>query len=332
MTIVLKKGAEINAAEWDALVWESPQGNLYHCHAYLTHLLPDWQAAVLYHDGRMAAAFPWSEKRKWGIRYVLQPPFAQYHGILLRPSSDQVYKELEFQKKAIQMLHESIPPRILYFSVLFAPQFSYELPLMWSGWQQQTYYTYWTDIRQGYEAFLRSAASHVRREIKKAEQSSLTVVTENAPEKVIDILKQAKPEAVKTIAPHFFDALCTNARYYHTAGKSHCLIGYDGEQAIAGIIYFFYKDKMIYYQGSTLPAYKNSGIMSKIIAESVRLYGSDYHYLDFDGSMIEPIERFFRGFGAFPVRYSRFTLNRLPWYFRAILFCINRWKTRSRPR
>jgi len=53
--------------------------------------------------------------------------------------------------------------------------------------------------------------------------------------------------------------------------------------------------------------------MSKIIAESVRLNDKKYRYLDFDGSMIEPVERFFRGFGAYPVRYSNFTLNRLPW-------------------
>jgi len=46
--------------------------------------------------------------------------------------------------------------------------------------------------------------------------------------------------------------------------------------------------------------------MTIIIAESVRLFGPKYQYLDFDGSMIEPIERFFRGFGAFPVRYGNF--------------------------
>ena len=85
---------------------------------------------------------------------------------------------------------------------------------------------------------------------------------------------------------------------------------------MAGIIYFFFKNKMMYYQGSTLPAYKNSGAMTIIIAESVRLFGPKYQYLDFDGSMIEPIERFFRGFGAFPVRYGNFTLQRLPFWAR----------------
>jgi hypothetical protein len=312
LTAVLKKGRELPPDQWDAFVWESPQGNLYHCHAYLSHLLPDWEAAVIYHDGQIAAAWPWEQKRRWGIAYVLQPPFAQYHGVLFRSLSDQPYKALEFQKKALQLLHAAIPPAVRYMSVTFSPAFAYDLPLIWSGWQQRTCYTYWTDIGMGYEAFLGSVASHVRREIKKAAQAHLRVAVENAPEQVVAILKKAKPEVVQTISPRFFEGLCQNARHYYAEGQSCCLIGYDGSLPIAGIIYFFYKDTMIYYQGSTLPEYKNSGIMSAIIAESVRLYGHQYRYLDFDGSMIEPIERFFRGFAAFPVRYSRFTLDRLP--------------------
>jgi hypothetical protein len=280
-------------------------------HAYLSHLLGDWQAAVVQEGGRTVAAFPFVAKSKWGIAYSMQPYFSQYFGILFSPKFESIYKNLEFQKKAIQLIHESLPRNIKYFSYNFAPEFDYELPLIWLGWQQKTLYTYWSDISKGYESFLQSCASHVRREIKKADQSGLTVQVENAPEWVVGVLKTAKPEAVRQISSHYFEALCKNAKFFFERGKSCCMVGYDGDTPIAGIIYFFHKEKMIYYQGSTLPAYKNSGIMSKIIAESVLLFGHQYRCLDFDGSMVEPVERFFRGFGAYPVRYSNFSLNRL---------------------
>lgn len=307
---------EIEAATWDEFVHDSAQGNIYHLHTYLTNLLGEWQAVVVKESGKIVAAFPFSAKTKWGISYAMQPFFAQYFGILFGPKSESIYKNLEFQKKAIQLIHNTLPARIKYFDYNFAPEFDYALPLQWLGWRQKTLYTYWVNIGQGYDSFLQNCASHVRREIKKADQAGLTVHVENNPETVVKILKIAKPEAVRQIDEHFFEALCNNARHFHSQGESHCLIGYEGSKPVAGIIYFFYQNKMIYYQGSTISDYKNSGIMSKIIAESVRLFGHEYRYLDFDGSMIEPIERFFRGFGAYPVQYSNFCLNRLPFFFR----------------
>jgi len=119
--------------------------------------------------------------------------------------------------------------------------------LIWLGWQQKTLYTYWVDISNGYDAFLRECASHVRREIKKADTSGLAVKVENNPETVVNILKKAKSAAVRQISSHFFDALSKNARHYFDEGKSCCLIGYNGDQPIAGIIYFFHGNKMIYY-------------------------------------------------------------------------------------
>lgn len=312
MNAILQSGKDIDPQDWDQFVNHSIQGNIYHLHTYLSHLLPDWQSIIVMEGTQMVAAFPFEIKTKWTINYGLQPFFAQYLGVLFLDKSENHAKRLEFQKKAIQLIHENIPANVKYLSYNFSPGFEYELPLIWQGWKSKSLFTYWVDIRNGYDAFLRESASHVRREIKKSDAAGLVVKAENNPETVINILKQAKPAAISQIAPHFFEALANNANHYFKEGKSCCLIGYDGDKPIAGIIYFFHRQKMIYYQGSTLPDYKNTGIMTKIIAESVRLNEGKYEYLDFDGSMIEPIERFFRGFGAFPVRYSNVTLNRLP--------------------
>ncbi|MFN0037378.1 MAG: GNAT family N-acetyltransferase [Saprospiraceae bacterium] len=316
MNATLVAGKDLNPVQWDAFVAQSPQGNIYHCHAYLSHLLPGWEAVAIEEGGLIVAAFPFESHKKWGLRYALQPHFAQYLGILFAQKSDQVYKNLEFQKKAIQLIHEALPPDVRFFHFSFAPEFEYDLPLIWLGWQHRMRYTYWVDISGGYESFLQSCASHVRREIKKAEAAGLTIKAENKPETVVEILKTAKPEATRSIAPHFFEALCKNSRHFFETQQSCSLIAYDGERPVAGIVYFFFKNKIIYYQGSTLPEYKNSGAMTRIIAESVRMFGANHQFLDFDGSMIEPIERFFRGFGAFPVRYGVFTLNRLPGWAR----------------
>jgi Acetyltransferase (GNAT) domain len=305
---------QIKHTEWDTFVASSPQGNIYHLYAYLSHIIPDWSAIVVFESGAIIAAFPFEKSKKWGICYALQPYFSQYFGIIwANISPNQSYKRLEIQKKTVQLICKHLPRDVRFWCYNFAPEYDYDLPLIWEGWKHKTLFTYWVDIRQGYDHFLKSCASHVRREIKKAEQAGIEIRLENAPEKVIAILKTAKPKVAKAIPKRFWDGLEQNARHFYEFDQSKCLLAYLDGHPIAGIIFFFYGTKMIYYQGSTLPAYKNSGAMSSIIAESVRLYAPFYHYLDLDGSMIESIERFFRGFGAYPVRYSQFTLNRLPW-------------------
>jgi Acetyltransferase (GNAT) domain len=313
MEVSCNPGSEIEPNVWDAFVEYSEQGNVYQMHTYLTHVMPSWQVIMVKDGTEIVAAFPFAMRAKYGLKYALQPYFSQYMGILFAQKSDNTYKNLEFQKKAIQLIHEAIPKEISLLKYNFAPEFTYDLPLLWQGWKQETLHTYWADVSNGYPAFMAACASHVRREAKKAQQSGIEVRVEVNPELVLDILKRAKPESIQSFSKHDFDALCQNVRHYAPLQKSCCFIAYEAEKPIAGIIYFFHGKKMIYYQGSTLPEYKNSGAMTLIITESVRLFGEKYSILDFDGSMIEPIERFLRGFGAYPVRYSRFTLNKLPW-------------------
>jgi hypothetical protein len=311
---------DINAIEWNQFVMSSPQGNIYHLYEYLSHLMPNWQAVILREGEQIQAVFPFQISVKWGVQYAIQPHFSQYLGVLLENKKENKYKNLEFQKKAIQLIHEVLPSSLRYISYNFAPEFDYDLAFKWLGWEHKTNYTYWVDISKGYDVFLAESASHVRREAKKATQNGIEIRVENEPDKVIEILKTAKPEAVRNIHPHFFKALSDNSKHFFETQKSCCLIAYHEEKAVAGIIYFFHNNKMIYYQGSTLPTHKNSGAMTLIITESVRLFGGQYQFLDFDGSMIEPIERFFRGFGGFPIRYSNFTLNQLPFWAKIGLF------------
>ncbi|MBK7340315.1 MAG: hypothetical protein IPQ10_02440 [Saprospiraceae bacterium] len=310
---------EIDEQEWNRFIECSPHGNIYHLYNYLTHLLEDWKAIMVYEGSELLAILPFSVKRKYLINYAIQPIFSQYIGIIMKAYSDNTYKKYELQKKVIQTIHVAIPKDIHFFQYNFAPEYNYGMALRWLGWNQSIKYTYWVDISKGYEVFIGEAASHVRREIKKAQQNGIRIEVENNPDLVIDILKLAKPELIKKLDQKYLKALSNNSSYFYSSGRSCTLIAYKDSTPIAGMIYFLYKNKMIYYQGSTIPKYKNSGAMSLIISESVRILGGNYTILDFDGSMIEPIERFFRGFGAYPVPYFSYTLNNSPWLIQKIL-------------
>lgn len=58
-----------------------------------------------------------------------------------------------------------------------------------------------------------------------------------------------------------------------------------------------------YLMGGGDPELRNSGATSLVLWEAIRRQPETIKVFDFEGSMIEPIERFFRAFGAVQTPY-----------------------------
>ncbi|MFK7904944.1 MAG: hypothetical protein AB8B69_07460, partial [Chitinophagales bacterium] len=81
------KRKEINNTLWNAFVETSPQGSIYHYTWYLDIICPDWSAIITSNGENWNAVLPLPCSKKMGIRYALQPIFAQYLGVLFRPQT-----------------------------------------------------------------------------------------------------------------------------------------------------------------------------------------------------------------------------------------------------
>jgi hypothetical protein len=79
----------------------------------------------------------------------------------------------------------------------------------------------------------------------------------------------------------------------------------DAEKRIHAAIYVIWDDASAYYlMGGENPELRNSEASSLLMWEAIQFAATVTKKFDFEGSMIEPIERFFRGFGARQVPYS----------------------------
>ena len=65
-----------------------------------------------------------------------------------------------------------------------------------------------------------------------------------------------------------------------------------------------------YLQGGGDPALRNSGAHSLLVWEAIQRAASKSRLFDFEGSMVESVERFFRAFGARQSPYSQVALVR----------------------
>jgi hypothetical protein len=303
---------DINRANWDQLVEESRQGQVYHLFSYIDTLCASkWQAVVVSDQNEYIAAFPFFTKKKMGIRYFIQPPFCQYWGVFIKNDKKGNQKYYDESKKVMKLVLDAIPKNIKYLHTCFSPMTDYPLPLVWDGWSLSPKYTYQVNLDRGLDATLASFASHARREIKKASNNEIEIRKEKGAEMAMDIFRVEKPHLVNKKNDLYLRNL---AKVVQVLGieTAFSITAYQGKEAVASIVYFKYKKMLIYFFGTVKATHKSSGAMSAIIWESMKMHHDTCDVFDFDGSMIEGIERYFRGFDAQPVMYLQAQKKVLP--------------------
>lgn len=309
-------GAALDPERWDDFIRQSPQGCLYHLHAYATLVEPGWQAIVVQQGDAWQAVFPYKPKQKWGVSTVLQPLFAQYWGLCFAPPQPGELREyLALKRRAADAVLKVLgEPDLLVMN--FSPEFDYGLPFHWAGCELRTRYTYRLDLRPPEEVLFHQLAQPLRRQIRKTQRAELSLSLSAGAESLEALCGLNRKRGRDLFggqlqAAHLLGPL---ARLLAEKGWGELLEvrGPGGELYAAGL-FGHYLHKTFYLQGSFHPDFADSGAMSRLMWEGIRMarQRGDTCF-DFEGSMIESIEDFFRKFGAFPVPYLQIHRNRLP--------------------
>ena len=262
--------AEIDPSTWDKFIGSSPQGMIYACYDYMTALDKTWQAIIVKKNETIQAVMPLVIRKKAGIHYSLQPVFTQYWGIMFRPVDSSISRAFELKKQLVKLIIEHIPDPIKLFNYNFSPAFDYPLPFYWNDYDLLTRYTNQIDLKQTEEALWANVSEKTRSLVRKVEKSGITVTKSNDINTVIAIFRNAKGDVIKNMKDADYTALSEIAKHYASKGMSYTLIAADENgNALAGALYFTFKDTTIHFFGSTLPEYKSSGAMSLVIWEGI---------------------------------------------------------------
>lgn len=90
-------------------------------------------------------------------------------------------------------------------------------------------------------------------------------------------------------------------------GQRRIFFAVDAHGRVHAALYLIWDSTSAFYlMGGVDPVLRTSGSSSLLMWEAIRFASSAAKRFDFEGSMVEPIERFFRGFGAKQQQY--FTL------------------------
>lgn len=267
-----------------------------------------WDYAVVKRGDDIAAAMPYTYKKWLGWTFIELSGKTPFLGPWLRPSTAKYAKRLAEQKDLIGELIDRLP-RLGSFQQAFHPEIANWLPFYWKGFQQTTRYTYRIEDTSDLDAVWKDTTESVRTDIKKA-RKILTLEACHDFESVMDLHKKTWQRQGRAFAHSDAEMLALHeACMRHKCCQTFIARDSDGHPHAAA--YFIWDKSFVYYYTSGAdPALRNSGAGALLVWQGIELASKMGLSFDFEGSMHEPIERFFRSFGGRQVPY--FVLSKAP--------------------
>jgi hypothetical protein len=294
MRIAFLHRKEIDTGKWDRLIAESLSETLYPYSWYLDASAEHWSALVA-EDYRFVMPLVW--KRKYGIRYLYQPVFCQQLGVFSRELADPLVIT-EFTREMVK--------RFRYGVVQFNVQ-----NLVGEEGSLQVYdrSNFVLSLEKSYSELFRAYSENTRRNLKKAMDSGARVAKDISVDELIGFKKEndrtGRPESRFLRMKSQFGAVKENSGGTVYGVRS-------GGHLVAAAFLARSRTRIIYLLSVSSAEGKESRAMFRIVDEVIRDHSASALHLDFEGSSIPSIARFFSGFGAQPETFQSVHFNRLP--------------------
>ncbi|HBQ25244.1 MAG TPA: methicillin resistance protein [Syntrophomonas sp.] len=264
-----------------------------------------WGEVVVKRGDEVAARMPYVIKKKCGLTALTMPPLTQTLGPWLRPSKAKYARQISEQKQLMNELIEQLPD-VDYFCQNFSPDIANWLPFYWAGFGQTTRYTYRFHNLEDLDCIWNGFLANIRTDIRKAEKA-LIVRTDLTINDFIRINSLTfKRQGMELPYSHNLVKRLDSACKTHNARK--IFFAEDAQGRIHAAIYLVWDLHTAYYlMGGGDPDLRNSGATSLLMWEAIQYASKVSTIFDFEGSMIEPVERHFRAFGAIQTPYYQIT-------------------------
>lgn len=270
-----------------------------------------WGVSICKSNDQIVGAMPYFIKRKFGITMLTSPPFTQFLGIWIRSAESKYFKKLAREKEIISQLVEDLPKHQVFFQC-FPGSFENWLPLYWKGFEQTTKYSYVLKDLSDLDAVWSDASVGVRTAVRKARQS-LVVETDRPVSDLFDILQKTYER--QGMKPGF--SRSKGQRMVQEAvrrGVGKVFYAVDSDDQVHAAVFIVWDSQSAYYiLGGGDPELRQSGGGTLCLWEAISFSSEVTVAFDFEGSMVEGIEKFFRSFGAKQQAYFRIRRFRPAW-------------------
>lgn len=298
-SLVVRTLRDDEAAVWDRFVDESPQGTPFATSACLDAFSVRREIVVAEGTTGIEAGIVLA-KGLGGLGS--NPLFIKHLGVLYAPFAGKPTSRVSRQRRAATALIPALRAS-RGFDYSFSPGFVDWLPFHWNGYAQETRYSYRIAAGQ-VGAWREQADSRLRNDLQRAARAGLRFDPAAPLSELIELAGRTYRR--QGAAPPFREARMEAALRSVIAagsGSTGCVRSPEGKAAAIALTL---QDRRAAFL--TITGYADDakpGATSLLIASLIDKALADGIDFDFEGSMIQPIEAYYRGFGGMLMPYFR---------------------------
>lgn len=288
---------DIDYPKWDLCIDNSPFGITYAKSWYLDRICPHWDALVW---GDYLYIMPLVTNRKYGISYIYQPFFTQQLG---------VFSAFEVNPEIVNRFLNAVP---LVYRLADIKLNLGNLPTT-TSYQYRKNITYHLSLARNHHEIQKSYNENTRRNIQKAKKNDIWISPVYEIPQFIGFTKSNLKDKSPEITDAHYQALQNVVNYavFHHEGELYG--AWDSTNNLVAAAFFLNSNrKSIYLAASSNSAGMEQSAMFLLIDTFIRANSGQNRVLDFEGSNLPGIARFYAGFGAVPQVYYSAHRNNLP--------------------
>ncbi len=285
---------EIDSEKWNRCIDNSPNCRVYGYDWHLDRTAIIWDALVW---GDYEFVMPLPYRKKWGVKYLYQPLFSQQLGIF--PNPTEIIKEIFYTEllKNFRYSDFQINSKNSGTSkekdINFTARENYLLPL-----------------NQDYNLLSKSFSKNTKRNLVKANKNKLSLVQGIRLEEYLEFKQE---NLVANLDKKDFASLKSLIAFGQYKGFGEIYGVYSEDNKLRAAVYFCrWKNRIIYMNAASSEFGKELRAMHFLVDKFIKNHATQNITLDFEGSMIPGVARFYHGFGATPETYFQLKFNRLP--------------------
>ncbi|MBI4646940.1 MAG: hypothetical protein HY738_10200 [Bacteroidia bacterium] len=299
--IIHLKHSEIDTDKWNNCITNSVNNIVYAFSWYLDIVCENWEALIA---NNYEAVMPLPVKRKLGIEFIYQPLFTQQLGI---------FSTIKLNPELVDKFLQAIPEK---YKLIWQNLNTYNKAQN-PGFSNTSQITYALDLIYPYKFHYSRFSTNTKRNINKAQNTKISVSFGLTPKALVNLIRQNVGLKLKFLKESDYNRIY-NIIMFALRNKFGLLYGaYTPENELCAAAFFIQSDnKAIFlFSASNKQGIKNKA-MFLLVDEFIKKNCESNLTLDFEGSKIEGLARFYSGFGAKPYYFQQIKRNNLPWYLK----------------
>lgn len=279
---------DLDKKQWDSCIENSQNETIYAYSDWLDRVADHWDALVM--DG-YSAVMPLIHKKKYGLKYIYQPFFTQQSG---------VFSKHDIDADLLQKFIKAIPRKFIRVRMNLNRSCTFNL----KGVTLQPNYV--MDLSKPYLELFKLFAVNTKRNILKAEANQPVLSFNILP---VDFVAFKKENAKLPISDKTWLYLTKLLEFYDSRGKLKIFGATENDRLTSAICFLFSKKRVYYLVSANNQRGMETAASFFLVNSFIQQMAGSPIILDFEGSKIEGVARFFKGWGAVNEPYGTYKRN-----------------------